>query len=123
MISVCSAFGQIPGQYSISALNESVGVGSESLAGHPDTRSFAGSRGDNRSYRVSFKKIREHLPGFQCRWNVESGARQLRQVFEQIGMTEQIFTAPPFTRLQQLKHLLTTQQIDANLYWRSHDIS
>lgn len=81
------------------------------------------SRGDNRSYRVSFKKIRERLPGFRCRWNVESGAQQLRQVFERIGMTEQIFAAPPFTRLQQLKQLLTTQQIDANLYWRSYDIS
>lgn len=81
------------------------------------------SRGDNRSYRVSFGKIREHLPGFRCRWDVESGAKQLRQVFERIGMTEQIFTAPPFTRLQQLKQLLTTQQIDANLYWRSHDLS
>lgn len=81
------------------------------------------SRGDNRSYRVSFVKIREHLPGFRCRWDVESGAKQLRQVFERIGMTEQIFTAPPFTRLQQLKQLLTTQQIDANLFWRSHDLS
>ena len=50
-------------------------------------------------------------------------SKQLRQVFERIGMTEQIFTAPPFTRLQQLKQLLTTQQIDANLFWRSHDLS
>jgi nucleoside-diphosphate-sugar epimerase len=81
------------------------------------------SRGDNRSYRVSFKKIREHLPGFRCEWDVDSGAQQLRRVFEQIAMTEQVFTAPPFTRLQQLKQLLTTQQIDANLYWRPHAVS
>lgn len=81
------------------------------------------SRGDNRSYRVSFQKIRKHLPKFRCQWDVDRGARQLRGVFEQIGMTEQVFTAPAFTRLQQLKQLLTTQQIDANLHWRTHDLS
>ena|SRR5579859_4833543 len=81
------------------------------------------SRGDNRSYRVSFKKIREHVPNFRCRWSVEDGAEELRRVFTHIGMTEQIFSAPAFTRLQQLKQLIATGQIDTKLYWQSHDLS
>lgn len=79
------------------------------------------SSGDNRSYRVSFRKIREHLPNFRCRWDAARGARELRAVFEAIGMREDIFNAPPFTRLRQLKHLLATGQIDPALYWRPHD--
>ena len=75
------------------------------------------SRGDNRSYRVSFAKIRERLPGFRCRWDVRRGAQELRGVFERIAMSEQTFTAAPFTRLRQLKHLRETGQLDAELFW------
>lgn len=76
------------------------------------------NNGDNRSYRVSFQKIKKHLPNFRCRRDARSGAEELRDIFERIAMTEDVFTAPPFTRLQQLKRLLATHQIDANLYWR-----
>ena len=35
----------------------------------PDCRVSFGAPGqDNRSYRVSFEKIRKHLPGFRCAW-------------------------------------------------------
>lgn len=74
--------------------------------------------GDNRSYRVSFRKIRERLPGFRCRWDLRSGAKQLRQIFEQIGLDEKTFNAPPYTRLRQLRYLLDTQQVDSDLFWR-----
>jgi nucleoside-diphosphate-sugar epimerase len=77
--------------------------------------------GDNRSYRTSFDKIRRHLPGFQCRWPAELGARQLRNVFERIGMTEKMFSFRGFTRLEQIKHLIATRQIDADFYWRPVD--
>jgi hypothetical protein len=33
-------------------------------------------------------------------------------------MTEELFFFRGFTRLEQLKHLITTQQIDADFYWR-----
>src|SRR5246127_1421432 len=47
--------------------------------------------GDNRSYPVSFEKIRRHLPEFRCRWPAELGARQLHEIFERVGMTEEMF--------------------------------
>ena len=36
---------------------------------------FGPAGGDNRSYRVSFAKIREQLPGFRCLWDAHKGAR------------------------------------------------
>jgi nucleoside-diphosphate-sugar epimerase len=79
---------------------------------------FGQNTRDNRSYRVSFAKIGKHLPGFRCRWTAGQGARQLRQLFEHIGLTAEGFQSPPFTRLRQLKHLLTTGQVDEELFWR-----
>ena len=76
------------------------------------------SDGDNRSYRVSFDKIHERLPGFRCRRTAEDGAVQLLNVFQQIEMTQETFEWRPYTRLKQLKHLLATQQIDEALYWK-----
>ena len=79
------------------------------------------SNGDNRSYRVSFQKIRDHLPNFTCEWDAPRGAEELRRIFERISMTPETFNAPPYTRLQQLKRLLATRQLDSHLYW--HDFS
>jgi nucleoside-diphosphate-sugar epimerase len=77
------------------------------------------SGGDTRSYRVSFAKIRRHLPDFECAWDAERGARQLRAVFERIGLTRAMFEAEPYTRLKELKHLRATGQIDERLHWRA----
>jgi nucleoside-diphosphate-sugar epimerase len=79
---------------------------------------FGQRSADNRSYRASFDKIRRHLPEFRCRWSAELGARQLHQVFSRIKMTREMFFFRGFTRLEQLKHLIGTEQIDANFYWR-----
>jgi nucleoside-diphosphate-sugar epimerase len=75
------------------------------------------SDGDNRSYRVQFDKIREHLPAFHPRWNVPLGVQQLRARFEQIGMSEELFRDRHFTRLRQLEHLQQSGQVDDRLFW------
>jgi nucleoside-diphosphate-sugar epimerase len=77
------------------------------------------SGGDTRSYRVSFAKIRRHLPDFATRWDAERGARQLKAVFERIGLTREMFEAPPYTRLKELRHLRDTDQVDAQLMWNA----
>jgi nucleoside-diphosphate-sugar epimerase len=78
---------------------------------------FGRPSGDNRSYRTSFAKIRRHLPEFRCRWPAELGARQLRDIFERVRMTQEMFSFRGFTRLEELKHLIATGQIDADFYW------
>jgi nucleoside-diphosphate-sugar epimerase len=79
---------------------------------------FGPAGGDNRSYRVDFAKIQERLPGFRCAWTARTGARQLHDVFERIGLDRVTFDARPFTRLKQLKYLMTSGQLDERLFWR-----
>jgi nucleoside-diphosphate-sugar epimerase len=79
--------------------------------------SIGDSGGDNRSYRVSFDKIAERLPGFEASWDAEAGARQLRRIFERIDMQNETFDFRPFTRLRQLEYLIRTSQLDDNLFW------
>lgn len=85
----------------------------------PDCRLALGTNnGDNRSYRVSFDKIHAKLPSFRCCRNAVMGATQLRELFERIGMTRETFEFRAFTRLNQLKYLIETRQIDADFFWR-----
>ena len=80
---------------------------------------FGNSDGDNRSYRVSFEKIHAKLPGFACRRDAATGAREFRALFEQVSLTDELFRFRAYTRLKQLDHLLATQQIDGDLFWRA----
>jgi nucleoside-diphosphate-sugar epimerase len=81
------------------------------------TVSFGPPSPDNRSYRVSFDKIRKHLPSFQCRWDARRGAEQLLDLFRRVDMTQEVFEYRAFTRLKQLQYLIRTQQIDKNFFW------
>jgi nucleoside-diphosphate-sugar epimerase len=79
--------------------------------------SFGPPSSDNRSYRVSFDKIRKHLPSFKCRWDARRGAEQLLSLFRRVDMTEEVFHYRAFTRLKQLEYLIRTRQIDENFFW------
>ncbi len=81
--------------------------------------SFGKQGSDNRSYRVSFDKIKAQLPGFQCAWDARRGAQQLHDVFQQIDLTSELFNGRGFTRLKQLEYLIRTRQIDQDFYWSS----
>jgi nucleoside-diphosphate-sugar epimerase len=81
------------------------------------TVSFGPPSPDNRSYRVSFEKIRKHLPSFNCRWDARRGAEQLLALFRRIDMTEEVFHYRVFTRLRQLEYLIRTGQIDDKFFW------
>ena len=72
---------------------------------------------DTRSYRVSFDKINDQLPGFSCEWDAELGARELHQVFERVGLSETDFGWRGFTRLKQIEYLIRTKQIDDDFFW------
>ena len=78
---------------------------------------FGRAGGDNRSYRVSFEKIHDQLPGFKCSWDAPRGAQQLHDVYQRIGIDLATFEARPFTRLKQLKYLIASGQIDARFFW------
>ena len=79
--------------------------------------SFGPPSPDNRSYRVSFEKIRKYLPDFKCRWDARRGAEQLLELFKRVDMTQAVFEYRAFTRLKQLQYLIRTHQIDDNFFW------
>lgn len=78
---------------------------------------FGPPSSDNRSYRVSFEKIRRHLPEFKCAWDARRGARQLHELFKRIDMPAEVFQHRTFTRLKQLEYLIRTKQIDHQFFW------
>lgn len=73
--------------------------------------------GDNRSYRVRFERIHAELPGFSCRHDARSGARDLIELFRRIDLQQTEYRFRAFTRLRQLEHLQRTGQVDGQLYW------
>ena len=79
--------------------------------------SFGAPSPDNRSYRVSFEKIRKHLPGFKCAWDARRGAQQLYELFKRIDMSSEVFQHRTFTRLKQLEYLIRTKQINGDFFW------
>ena len=60
------------------------------------TTSFGNSDGDTRSYRVSFDKITNTLPGFKSTRSVKDGAEDLKKVFKSIKMTKEMFSFRAF---------------------------
>ena len=76
------------------------------------------SDNDNRSYRVIFDKINTRL-GFKTSRNIHIGAQELLETFKRIDMPVETFKYRAFTRLSQLKHLVSTRQIDENFFWTS----
>jgi len=84
----------------------------------PDcTLVFGDSSADKRNYRADFTKIHEQLPGFECAWDVERGAKELLDIFGKIGFTQDLYEFRGHTRIKQIKHLLDTQQIDDDFFW------
>jgi len=79
---------------------------------------FGTNDGDNRSYRVSFDKINSTLPGFHCHHTAASGVQQLREIFDRIRMSREIFEFRTYTRLKQLQYLLGEQRLDDKFFWR-----
>ncbi len=76
---------------------------------------------DNRSYRVRFDKINELLPDFKCQWSAQTGARQMRRLFERIVMSAEEFRAPAFTRVNMLLKLKAAGLLDDQLFWRAEE--
>ena len=65
---------------------------------------------DSRDYRVSFDKIHATLPKFECKVGVKSGIKMLLDQFLRYDLTLEKFKQRDFYRLQQIEHLVKTNQ-------------
>jgi len=79
---------------------------------------YAGKGGpDPRNYRVNFSRLATTFPTFQIKWNAERGAAQLYAAYRAGGLTAEDMHGRRFIRLNQLKHLMATHEVNADLRW------
>jgi nucleoside-diphosphate-sugar epimerase len=72
---------------------------------------------DSRSYKVSFAKIREVLPGFKCKWSVKEGVSELVKWLSDIPLDERTFHSRRYYRLQHLEDLISDGRLSEDLRW------
>jgi nucleoside-diphosphate-sugar epimerase len=78
-----------------------------------------GASPDPRSYRVDFSKFESAFPQFRFEWTAKSGADELAQAYEEIGLTFGEFQGHRYIRLGQLRRLLDARALDTELRWES----
>lgn len=70
---------------------------------------------DQRSYRVSFEKIRRVLPEFRPQWDARKGAEQLYQAYRSSNLTLEEFEGPRYQRIGHIKKLMAEGIIGPDL--------
>jgi nucleoside-diphosphate-sugar epimerase len=80
---------------------------------------FTGEHGsDSRTYRVSFARILNTLKDYyKPEWDLDRGGMELVQFFKKINFTENQFRGRSCNRLQQIKYLLASEDINKDLRW------
>lgn len=72
---------------------------------------------DQRTYKADFAKFARTFPDVEFRWTPETGAVELLDAFEGIGLTADALSDPRFTRLAWLTHLIDGGRLDSELRW------
>jgi nucleoside-diphosphate-sugar epimerase len=78
---------------------------------------------DPRSYRVDFSKLARAFPELVFEWNAERGARELVDAYQRFGLTLEQFESRSYVRLRQLRHLLDTDALGADLRWTPETVA
>jgi nucleoside-diphosphate-sugar epimerase len=71
---------------------------------------------DLRNYRVSCDKFADRL-GFTTTWTVESGARQMFEMFDRYDIKRDQLNGPGLQRLPRIKQLLADGRVSHDLRW------
>ena len=73
---------------------------------------------DLRNYRVNCDKLAEAV-GFQTKWTVPDGIRELYEAFRAHGLTLEDLEGSRFMRIKRVRELLDSGRLDADLRWTS----
>ena len=81
------------------------------------TLKFTGEHGgDSRTYRVGFNRILTELKDyFRPEWDLDRGGREPVAMFKEVGFTEEQFRGPTCVRLSQLRRLMSSGALSADL--------
>jgi nucleoside-diphosphate-sugar epimerase len=72
---------------------------------------------DARCYRVDFSKAESALPGFEPRWSVSDGVRQLAEAYGRYDLGPQDLSSPRFVRLRRIQTLQSEGKLTPDLRW------
>jgi nucleoside-diphosphate-sugar epimerase len=78
---------------------------------------------DLRCYRADFSKISRVLPEFQPRWNARSGAQELYQAYQRIGLKLEDFEGPRYNRIDQIRSLMKAGELNPDVRWAGGGVS
>ncbi|HYW81372.1 MAG TPA: NAD-dependent epimerase/dehydratase family protein [Thermoguttaceae bacterium] len=76
-----------------------------------------GAGPDTRCYKVDCRKLETTLPTYQPQWTVEAGIMQLRQAYEEHGLTMEDFLGPAYLRIKQIEAYQREGRLDRSLRW------
>jgi nucleoside-diphosphate-sugar epimerase len=76
----------------------------------------SGGGPDLRCYRVSFEKIKRHVPAFRPQWTARKGAQELYDAYRRIGLTIEDMERGRYIRISEIRRLLDAGKIDSALY-------
>jgi nucleoside-diphosphate-sugar epimerase len=74
---------------------------------------------DKRNYRADFGKIARVLPAFRPEWDARKGARQLYEAYEKTGLELSDFEGPRYRRIDQIRDLMASGDLVADLRWNT----
>lgn len=81
---------------------------------------FTGGNKDNRTYKVSFKRILTELKDYyKPEWDLDRGGKELVQFFQKVGFTDAEFRGRKCNRLQQIKYLISENSLSTDLRWKN----
>ena len=72
---------------------------------------------DTRTYKVSFEKIKQVIPGFTCDWPVLKGIKSIAGRLEELSLTKEQFSCEKYYRLQTIEKLHEEGKINDDLFW------
>jgi nucleoside-diphosphate-sugar epimerase len=72
---------------------------------------------DKRCYRINCDKIRRVLPNFRPQWDARKGAQELYKSYRAAGLTAEDLDSGRYTRINHIRGLIKTGQIDRSLRW------
>jgi nucleoside-diphosphate-sugar epimerase len=78
-----------------------------------------GAGPDKRNYRADFGKIARVLPEFRPEWDARKGARELYDAYRAVGLVLDDFEGPRFRRIDQIRRLMASGALGADLRWTS----
>jgi len=72
---------------------------------------------DRRCYRVDCGKLARRLPWFHPQWTVALGVQEMVETYQRYEVTCERFLGAEFIRLQRIRQLLASGQLDNGLHW------